>query len=362
MHTEVVWLFTRPGFETEGGREWRDRAAAQGIHGSIEPCPGAGWVRFHSAAGKGGMGTLRDRLPVGSLVFVRDAVFELQRLDPLPKRDRVGALIGALDTAAGVDRDGVWGELALHVPEGASDRDLANFARKWTAPLAAALRRRGWLTPERRRDLRRLELILPAFERLVIAESYPGHRAAHPGGRLRLRLSRGAPSRSTLKIEEAFLTLLSGEERRALLAPGMTAVDLGAAPGGWTFFLVNRRLFVTAVDNGPMDASLRRSGRLKHLRADGFTWLPDTPRDWMVCDIVDKPRRTVEMVGRWFRGKHCRASLFNLKLPMKRRLEEWVLCRQRLEEYLSAAGGSFDIRAKQLYHDREEITVVVLPA
>ncbi|HSH41095.1 MAG TPA: hypothetical protein VK973_03095, partial [Arenicellales bacterium] len=91
------------------------------------------------------------------------------------------------------------------------------------------------------------------------------------------------------------------------------------------------------------------------------TWRPDRPCDWMVCDIVDKPRRTVDMVARWFRDGHCRASVFNLKLPMKKRLEEWHLCRRRLRHSLDAIDTSFDIRAKQLYHDREEITVAVLP-
>ena len=51
----------------------------------------------------------------------------------------------------------------------------------------------------------------------------------------RLRLP-GAPSRSAAKLEEALLYFL-GDEAERLLRGGMSAVDLGAAPGGWTWIL-----------------------------------------------------------------------------------------------------------------------------
>lgn len=348
----------RPGFESEGGREWQTRALELGAHGAIQTLTNQGLVYWEPSEGESRIHRLRKQMPVSALVFVRDAVFELGRVAPLPKRDRVGALSKALDIMV---PDRRWGEVVVHVPEGSPDADLAAFARKWTAPVAAALRRAGRLHENRDPDARRLDLILPDFERLIIAESLPGHRAAFPGGRPRLRLPRNAPSRSTLKLEEAFLILLDERERERWLAPGMSAVDLGASPGGWTFHLVNRGMQVTAVDNGRMNAALMRSELVEHVRTDGYVWEPERCCDWMVCDIADKPRRTVDMVARWFRRGHCRASVFNLKLPMKKRLEEWSLCRQRLEGSLAKAGRPLDIRAKQLYHDREEITVAVLP-
>jgi len=358
MSTQGVWLFTRPGFESEGGQEWLDRAAASAIPGFFRPLAGLGLACFETAAGGDPVWLLRERMPVRSLVFVRDAVFELGRIVPLPKHDRVGALLNAVHDLAA---DRCWGEVVVHVPEGSEDRDISNFARKWTSPVARALRENQRLAPQRTSEKVRLDLILLDFEQLIIAESYPGHRAGHPGGRPRLKLPPGAPSRSTLKLEEALVTLLDDGERDRLLRPGMTAVDLGAAPGGWTFNLVRRGMWVTAVDNGPMDSALMQTGRVEHVQADGFAWLPDEPRDWMVCDIVDKPRRTVDLIARWLSGGHCSASVFNLKLPMKKRLEEWYLCRRRLEEALGRLDRSFELRAKQLYHDREEITVVVLP-
>jgi 23S rRNA (cytidine2498-2'-O)-methyltransferase len=48
--------------------------------------------------------------------------------------------------------------------------------------------------------------------------------------------------------------------------------------------------------------------------------------------------------------------MFNLKLPMKKRYDEVQLCLGSMRETLRGRGG-LEVRAKQLYHDREEITV-----
>jgi 23S rRNA (cytidine2498-2'-O)-methyltransferase len=74
----------------------------------------------------------------------------------------------------------------------------------------------------------------------------------------------------------------------------------------------------------------------------------------MVCDVVDKPARAAELVQRWFTQGWCRRSIFNLKLPMKQRHAEVERLLARLR---SGAGGALRVEARQLYHDREEITV-----
>jgi 23S rRNA (cytidine2498-2'-O)-methyltransferase len=167
----------------------------------------------------------------------------------------------------------------------------------------------------------------------------------------RLKFPRDAPSRATLKLEEALLVLLDAEQRARWLRPGMHAVDLGAAPGGWTYQLVRRAMRVTAVDNGAIDRRLLASGLVTHRREDGFRFCPPRPVDWLVCDIVERPRRVAELVARWLAEGRCRHALFNLKLPMKQRYDEAMRC---LDLVRAAAR---QVRAKQLYHDRIEITV-----
>jgi 23S rRNA (cytidine2498-2'-O)-methyltransferase len=136
----------------------------------------------------------------------------------------------------------------------------------------------------------------------------------------------------------------------------MKAVDLGAAPGGWTWQMVQRGLRVSAIDNGRLDARLLASGLVEWQRADGFTWRPRGRVDWLLCDMVEQPSRIAELVGRWFAQRLCRYALFNLKLPMKKRLEALEDARKRLQRLTREAGG-IELRCKQLYHDREEVTV-----
>ena len=168
-----------------------------------------------------------------------------------------------------------------------------------------------------------------------------------------------APSRSALKLDEALLTLLDTDERARLLQPGMRAADLGAAPGGWTWVLTRHGLFVTAVDNGPLREHVLATGQVEHLRAAGFHWQPPRPLDWMVCDMVEQPRRVADRMGTWFREGWCRQAIFNLKLPMKKRWQETALC---LDRFATQAHVPLTVRARQLYHDREEITVFAAPA
>ena len=71
-------------------------------------------------------------------------------------------------------------------------------------------------------------------------------------------------------------------------------------------------------------------------------------------DMVEQPRRVAERMAEWFREGWCRNAIFNLKLPMKKR---WDESRDCLQHFVDHAGRPLTVRAKQLYHDREEITV-----
>ena len=173
----------------------------------------------------------------------------------------------------------------------------------------------------------------------------------------RLKFPPGAPSRSTLKLAEAIVTFFPEDaQRRARFAAGMRAVDLGASPGGWTYQLVDRSMHVTAVDNGTMDPALMATGLIDHVRADGFKYRPPQPVGWMVCDMVEQPSRVAALVARWIADGDCRACIFNLKLPMKKRLDEVRACRAIIEEGARKAGSGARVRLKHLFHDREEVT------
>jgi 23S rRNA (cytidine2498-2'-O)-methyltransferase len=176
-----------------------------------------------------------------------------------------------------------------------------------------------------------------------------------PMGIPRLHLPRAAPSRSTLKLAEAFRTFLAGREHEAVHA-GMRAVDLGAAPGGWTWQLVQRGVRVTAVDNGSLKGKVATDPLVTHVRADGLTFRPRRPVDWLVCDIADQPSRIAAVVADWMAEGLARRAIFNLKLPMKKRYAEIDRCKQIIEGKLQQAHVAYRISLRQLYHDREEVT------
>ncbi len=78
-------------------------------------------------------------------------------------------------------------------------------------------------------------------------------------------LSRNMISRSEMKIAEAF-------DRFGIKAKG-TAIDLGAAPGGWSGFLAKKGFSVIAVDNAAMDSGKIVNAGIK-LASDGKSKKP----------------------------------------------------------------------------------------
>ncbi|WP_322003464.1 23S rRNA (cytidine(2498)-2'-O)-methyltransferase RlmM [Marinobacter alexandrii] len=353
---EQVVVFCRPGFETEAGRELTDRAAEFGIYGFFEPAKGSGLVWF-SLGGPESAENLLSRLELSTLVFVRDWFVVLARI-PLPEHDRVGAVINGLGS---LER-GYPGcaRLEVRLPETNADGDLGNFARKWVSPLSRGMRGAGLLRADQNAPApARFEVLLSEFAEAVVGFSLEENRARFVSGIPRLRLPASAPSRSALKLEEAWKVFLPADQELDYLGGGKKAADLGAAPGGWTWQLVRQGMFVTAVDNGPMNEELMASGQVEHVEADGYSWRPKRGIDWMVCDIVDQPRKTAKLAVDWLAGGHCRYTVFNLKLPMKKRYDEWLICRDIIHQGLKEAGLGFRLRARHLYHDREEITCFI---
>lgn len=353
---ERLIAFCRPGFEPDAGRELTDAAAAVGAFGYFEPGSQPGLVVFN-LPGPATANDLMNGLPVDELVFVRDWFTVIADI-PLPREDRVSAVVEGLRDANTVFP--ACSRVDIRLTETNENHDLGNFARKWVAPLSKALRGAGQLEPDPKADAPgRLEVLLLSFERVIVGVSLATNRARYPSGIVRLRLPSAAPSRSALKLEEAWKVFLPSGRELDYLGGGKQAVDLGAAPGGWTWQLVRQGMLVTAVDNGPMNSDLMASGQVSHVQADGYQWKPKRGVDWMVCDIVDHPRRTTTMVVEWLSAKLCRYVVFNLKLPMKKRYDEWLICREILETGLAKSDMTFRVKARHLYHDREEITCFI---
>ena len=351
--SEGLLCYCRAGFEPELAAELVEKAALAGLPAHARTERGSGHVVL---AGTDGL-SLSRALPFADLVFARQKLRLVADLRALPTRDRIAPILEALAVFASGTRP-PFGTLLVEHPDSDAAKPLAGLARSFANALRPALRKAGLLAPTELHGAPRLHACFVAGDHVLLATSDPTDSAPWPLGIPRLRLHPEAPSRSALKLEEALLVLLDTPARERLLQPGMRAADLGAAPGGWTWVLARHGLHVTAIDNGPLRPHLFDTGLVEHLRADGFAWQPPRALDWMVCDMVEQPRRVAARMADWLRQGWCRQAIFNLKLPMKKRWEETRLC---LDLVRANAGRPVRLQARQLFHDREEITVLARP-
>jgi 23S rRNA (cytidine2498-2'-O)-methyltransferase len=100
------------------------------------------------------------------------------------------------------------------------------------------------------------------------------------------------PSRAYLKLWEALTRFGHWPEA------GDRCLDLGAAPGGWTWVLAERGAQVTAVDKAPLDPSVAAMPTVTQ-RLDSAFGLPPEPVDWLFSDIIAYPDRLLALVQRW---------------------------------------------------------------
>lgn len=128
------------------------------------------------------------------------------------------------------------------------------------------------------------------------------------GGSIPVAEDRSAPSRAFAKLTEALVRLGRG------MGPGEHCVDLGASPGGWSHVALGRGARVTAVDRSPLRDDLMRDPRLEFIRGDAFSFRPDRPVDWLVCDVIAAPERSAAMLLEWLERSDTRWFVVTLKL------------------------------------------------
>ena len=368
-------MYCRPGFEQDCAQEALRQARLQKpVIAEQSPVQSdSGYVVV----------TLNDQtLSYRELIFARQLIRLHHTIATLPERDRLTPI---LDVVAALP--GTFGALWLEVPDTNEGKLLTTFTRRFQPLLEIALREQGRLlddTPDtvraepveasssypstssgrtgevslrRNNFLPRLHIFFPDKNSVLIGTSDPHNSADTIMGIVRQSMPAEAPSRSTMKLAEAIEVFMDRSEQTRILKSGMQAVDLGAAPGGWTWQLVKRGIRVTAVDNGPMKGVLINHPLVQHLKQDGFKYAPRKAVDWLVCDMVEKPSKVAALIGAWFAAGWCKHAIFNLKLPMKQRVAALDSALGGIRKQLDEEGINYRMIAKQLYHDREEVTV-----
>ena len=166
-------------------------------------------------------------------------------------------------------------------------------------------------------------------------------------------LSRGGGkiiSRAEYKLIEALYKF------NVAIKSGGTALDLGAAPGGWTRVLLEHGLTVHAVDPGELHESLAFDGRVHHHKYRIENLQPDDKFDMIVNDMNIDPQTTakimVSLAGSLACGGVC---VVTLKLPFSDADRSLSETKKILEEKYEL------IAIKNLTHNRREVTALLSP-
>ena len=361
-----VLLTCQSGFEALLGRELTE------LHGCTTIEKGPGWVRIDAATcrrdaptppavvapseqrGEGAPPTTKATVPA----MLTDLAFaHLVLIDPLELR---GESVNALATQVanfflqrlrGERIDSSWPNIwaGPHELVGLGRRIgavEAAFGEQLKKKLARVAKLAAADLPRGVGSARGLFVYFVDFGRALIA------REAWINGPRRMADDAQAPSRSYLKVEEAYGVL--GCEPNV----GETVCDLGAAPGGWSYSAAKRGAHVVAVDNGPLKGGALDHPNIEHRREDAFKFGPldDRPFDWLFCDMVEEPHHVLrDIVVPWFAQRWCRRFVVNLKFG---RVDPIGLLRELRARNAALAAQTNGLKIRHLYHDREELTMV----
>lgn len=189
-------------------------------------------------------------------------------------------------------------------------------------------------------------------ERLYAGISVPTDNLSDwNGGAVRFQREEGQISRAKFKLLEA--ERVFGIDFTAF----RSAVDVGAAPGGWTSFLLDKGLQVTAVDPAKMDPSLQNIPNLKVVKknAADVKFKPNE-FDLLVCDMSWSPKLTAKLViGMLDAVVPGGTVIVTVKLMNKKPL---ALIKEVINTFEESRMQVQ--RAKQLFHNRDEITLYMV--
>jgi len=195
------------------------------------------------------------------------------------------------------------------------------------------------------------QLIVAVFaheDQLLIGFATPEEMGSDwPGGAIRFQ-------REAEQISRAKFKLLEAEKVFGLdYSKYKSAIDVGAAPGGWTSLLLERGLKVTAIDPAAMDERIVKHPGLTHLRMNASAVkLPKASHDLLVCDMSWSPLEMSKLILQLKAAlKSHGFAIITVKLMHKKAL-------QSIREVKDRLSSAFTIlAAKQLFHNREEITL-----
>jgi len=177
-----------------------------------------------------------------------------------------------------------------------------------------------------------------------------------PGGARRFAQTSEQISRAEFKLLEAL------EVFGVVLPSQGHALDLGAAPGGWTRLLLEAGLHVVAVDPANLDPRLTRHKRLEHYRGYAENYLDKAIRNSSQFDVIVNDMR---MDAREAARQVAKASLclqaegFIISVFKLPHAAPGINPLTNLKEAMNILSKRFSlVQVCQLFHNRQEVTIV----
>ncbi len=179
------------------------------------------------------------------------------------------------------------------------------------------------------------------------------NRSDWAGGERRFKRDEKQISRAEFKLLEAF------EVFGITPPPDGLALDVGAAPGGWTRVLREKGLHVVAVDPAELDPRLERDPYVNHVWYPIQHYGPTDMFDIIVNDLKMDARDSIDVLLRLRPTlKPGGTAIMTLKLPKHGETARSLLGYVR-DDLARLQTGYRLIGARQLFHNRSEITVAL---
>jgi 23S rRNA (cytidine2498-2'-O)-methyltransferase len=167
------------------------------------------------------------------------------------------------------------------------------------------------------------------------------------------------------QISRAEFKLLEALEVFGVTLPSQgLALDLGAAPGGWTCMLLDAGMQVVAVDPAKLDVRLSRQPHLEHYRGYAEDYLEEALKRRRKFNVITNDMRmdAREAARLLVQASACLLSdgfiISALKLPHE---SSEIDPLKNLSEALKLLQRHFAlVQARQLFHNRQEVTVLTV--
>ena len=281
------------------------------------------------------------------IVFVRHLMREVERV---PVDGEAATIDRVRDAALAIARDpGVGPDLALQVWTSGPSSTVYRSDEVWRQ-IADDLSAVGLTVARANRD-RVLSVCLTPKAVVLGVNERAAALADWPGGRVRLARDADRISRSEFKLEELFKVF------DLRLPVDGNALDLGASPGGWTRILRRGGLTVWAGDPADLDPPIAADPGVHHRRTTAGRFLRETDRHQAFDVLVNDMRMVADLSCRLMveaadRLRPGGLAVATVKLSPRD-------ARATVERGLTTLSRAYEIvHARQLYHNRHEVTVV----